>query len=397
VARKSLAYRGTTVAIGLSIAPRPPWRTELPGERLVNQETPARRLRILCVCSASHWGGNEQWLSLAIAELAKRHEVYLCYGATELASRFGPCIEAFRAPLRGLWDIITIRRLGRFVRERGIELIIATKRTDYVVCGALSRTLGIKNVLRLGITRRLWIPIWHRLVYGYLNDGIIVNAERTRETLLDRLRISPAKVRTIRNGVALRRPRPEPATRAGAQFRITSVGSLIRRKGHRELIQAVALLPSEARAAVELEILGAGREDAHLRALIRRLGLERQVRLRGHQLDPLPYLATSQLFVLLSSNEGISNALLEAMALGIPVLTTRAGGHAEFLRDGDNGYLVENRRPQAVAGKLEAILRDGGREQVGARGYETVCDQFRLEAMGAELERFLLEVVSPLG
>jgi glycosyltransferase involved in cell wall biosynthesis len=369
---------------------------ELPGERMVNQETPARRLRILCVCSASHWGGNEQWLALAMAELAKRHEVYLCYGAAELAARFGPGIEAFRAPLRGLWDIVTIRRLGRFVRERGIELIIATKRTDYVVCGTLSRILGVKNVLRLGITRRPRMPIWHRLVYGYLNDGIIVNAERIRETLLDHLCIRPAKLRTIRNGVAVRQPRPEPPARVGAQFRITSVGSLIRRKGHRELIQAVALLPAEARAAVQLEILGAGREEARLRALIRRLGLEQQVWLRGHQLDPAPYLAACQLFVLLSSNEGISNALLEAMALGIPVLTTPAGGHAEFLRDGDNGYLVESRWPQAVAGKLKAILQDDRREQVGARGYQTVCDQFRLDTMGVELERFLLEVISPL-
>jgi glycosyltransferase involved in cell wall biosynthesis len=370
-------------------------RSESPGKRLLNQETPTRRLRILCVCSASHWGGNEQWLSLATAELAKRHEVYVCYGAAELASRFAPGIEAFQAPLRGVWDIVTIRRLGRFVRERGIELIIATKRTDYVVCGALSRILGIKNVLRLGITRRPWIPIWHRLVYGCLNDGIIVNAERTRKTLLDHLPIRPAKVRTIRNGVAVMQPIPEPPTRVGAQFRITSVGSLIRRKGHRELIQAVALLPAEVRAAVQLDILGAGREEVQLRALIGSLGLERQVWMRGHQIDPAPYLAACQLFVLLSSNEGISNALLEAMALGIPVLTTPAGGHAEFLRDGDNGYLVESRRPQEVADKLKAILKDDRREQVGARGYQTVRDQFRLDSMGAELERFLLEVAAP--
>jgi glycosyltransferase involved in cell wall biosynthesis len=330
-----------------------------------------------------------------MAELAKRHEIHLCYGAAELASRFGPGIETFGAPLRGLWDIITIRRLARFMQERDIKLIIATKRTDYLVCGALSRILGIKNVLRLGIARRPWIPIWHRLIYGYLNDGIIVNAERIRETLLDHLPIRPVKVRTIRNGVAVSRPIPEPAARMGAQFRITSVGSLIRRKGHRELIQALALLPAEARAAVQLEILGAGREEARLRALIRRLGLERQVWLRGHQLDPTSYVAACQLFVLLSSNEGISNALLEAMALGIPVLTTPAGGHAEFLGDGDNGYLVESRRPQEVADKLEAILQDGRREQVGARGCQTVRDQFRLDSMGAELERFLLEVAAP--
>lgn len=361
----------------------------------VNQEMSARRLRILCVCSASHWGGNEQWLSLAMAELAKRHQVYLCYRAAELAPRFAPGIEGFRAPFRGLWDIVTIWRLGRFVRERGIELTIATKRLDYVLCGALARILGTKNVLRLGIARRPWMPIWHRLVYRHLNDGIIVNAERSREILLEYLRIKPTKVRTIRNGIAVTRPRPEPAARPAAQFRITSVGSLIRRKGHRELIQAIALLPVGVRAAVQLEILGGGREQARLRELIRHFGLEQHVWLRGHRPDPTPYLAASQLFVLLSSNEGISNALLEAMALSIPVLTTRAGGHAEFLRDGDNGYLVDGRRPPEVADKLQAILQDSRRAEVGARGYETVRDGFRLESMGEELEQFLLEVAAP--
>jgi glycosyltransferase involved in cell wall biosynthesis len=356
---------------------------------------PARRLRILCVCSASHWGGNEQWLSLAMAELAKRHQVYLCYRAPELAPRFAPGIEAFRAPWRGLWDIVTICRLGRFVRKRGIELTIATTRLDYVVCGVLARVLGIKNFLRLGIARRPWIPIWHRLVYDHLNDGIIVNAERIREILLDYQLINPTKVRMIRNGIAVRRPRPQPPAQSTTRFRITSVGSLIRRKGHRELIQALALLPVGTREAVQLEILGGGREEARLRELIRHLGLEQHVRLRGHRPDPTPYLAASELFVLLSSNEGISNALLEAMALSIPVLTTRVGGHAEFLRDGDNGYLVDSRRPREVADKLQAILQDGRRQEVGARGYETVRDGFRLDSMGEELEQFLHEVVAP--
>jgi hypothetical protein len=185
---------------------RPSGRRSESAREGMNEEMPARRLRILCVCSASHWGGNEQWLSLAMAELAMRHEVYLCYRAPELAPRFPRAIEAFQAPFRGLWDIVTIRQLGRFIRELRIDLTIATRRLDYVVCGALARIMGIKNVLRLGIIRRPWMPIWHRLVYGRLNHGIIVNADGIREVLLDYLPIKPAKVRTIRNGVAVTQP-----------------------------------------------------------------------------------------------------------------------------------------------------------------------------------------------
>jgi hypothetical protein len=91
------------------------------------------------------------------------------------------------------------RQLGRLIRELRIDLTIATRRLDYVVCGALARIMGIKNVLRPGIIRRPWMPIWHRLVYGRLNHGIIVNADGIREVLLDYLPIKPAKVRTIRS------------------------------------------------------------------------------------------------------------------------------------------------------------------------------------------------------
>jgi hypothetical protein len=86
--------------------------------------------------------------------------------------------------------------------------------------------MGIKNVLRLGITRHPWMPIWHRLVYGRLNDGIIVNADGMREVLLEYLPIKPAKVRTIRNGVAITQPRLQALAQPPAQFRITSVGPL---------------------------------------------------------------------------------------------------------------------------------------------------------------------------
>jgi len=92
---------------------------------------------------------------------------------------------------------------------------------------------------------------------------------------------------------------------------------------------------------MRLIILGDGPERPHLDALVNDLGIAPDVQLRGHERNPLPYFRRANLFVLPSRWEGLSNALLEALASGTPVVSSRCSGSVELLDSGRYGSLVD--------------------------------------------------------
>jgi colanic acid/amylovoran biosynthesis glycosyltransferase len=170
--------------------------------------------------------------------------------------------------------------------------------------------------------------------------------------------------------------RPESDT-----VRIVSVGSLIWRKGYEHALVSVNLLRNEG-YRVSYEIIGDGPERQRILYTILDLGLEDCVTLTG-SLSPDDVRARLQhadVFLLSSLSEGISNAALEAMACGLPVVTTDCGGMREAITDGVEGIVVPVRDPAAMA---EALVRLGGdpvfRNQMGERGRERVLEDFTLQ------------------
>jgi glycosyltransferase involved in cell wall biosynthesis len=116
--------------------------------------------------------------------------------------------------------------------------------------------------------------------------------------------------------------------------------------------------------------------------MIKSLGLEKNVRLLGFIGDPVPLLKMSDAFCLLSRSEGFCNALLEAMACGVPSVVTRVGGNPEAINDGENGFLVPVEDDSVAAERLLNLLRDPERStQIGERGRNSVQTRFSAEAM----------------
>ena len=188
-------------------------------------------------------------------------------------------------------------------------------------------------------------------------DGIITVCEALKASLLS-LGADADKIRVLRNGVDLAKFRPgdRAAARARLGFSGTmllSVGNLIPLKGHDVAIDALAHLP-EARLA----IVGDGPEHARLRAHARRIGVAERVRFFGrvpHEELPDIYRAADVL-LLMSSNEGLANVLLEAMACGTPVVATAAGGTPEVVTTAVAGELVHARTANAVVQAIARLL-----------------------------------------
>jgi glycosyltransferase involved in cell wall biosynthesis len=174
---------------------------------------------------------------------------------------------------------------------------------------------------------------------------------------------------------------------------VVSVARLSPEKDLRTLLRAAALAARDF-PGLRLEIAGDGRCLVGLRWLAGELGLGERVTFLGEVRDVPALLARAALFVLPSRTEGISLTLLEAMARGLPLVTTRVGGNPEVVADGETGLLVPPGQPHELAAAMLSLLRDPDRgRRMGLAGRRRVEAHFEIRQMVAryeELYRWLL-------
>ena len=156
-------------------------------------------------------------------------------------------------------------------------------------------------------------------------------------------------------------------------------------KGHAELFQALAQVRS--RYPLRCLVIGGGRRQPEMVALVRELSLTPFVNFLGHRDDIPDLLAALDIFVLPSHSEGISRSLLEAMAAGLPVVVSDVGGSPEVVRSGVNGLLIPARDPSALARALLRLLSDPALGQkLGSAASQQVAANFSLDRVGTGIK-----------
>jgi glycosyltransferase involved in cell wall biosynthesis len=144
-----------------------------------------------------------------------------------------------------------------------------------------------------------------------------------------------------------------------------------------------------------LLLVGDGPQRAELEQQVATAGLGDRVTFLGAVADPVLYYQTANVFVLPSASEGLSNAMLEAMACGLPVVVTAVSGAADVVRDGKNGKLVPPNKPNALAEILIELIEDvEQRLELGDQARRTVARHYSMEAMGARYEQLYLALLS---
>jgi colanic acid/amylovoran biosynthesis glycosyltransferase len=163
-------------------------------------------------------------------------------------------------------------------------------------------------------------------------------------------------------------------------FRVVMTGTLIWRKGHEWALSAIRLLRDRG-VQVQFDIIGDGPDRQRVLYTLHDLGLENCVRLHG-PLDSkavLSRLQQADAFLLSSLSEGLSNAVLEAMACGLPVVTTDCGGMREAVADGVEGFVVPVRNAEAMASALQVLAGDRRlRVRMGHAGRARIVREFGL-------------------
>jgi len=152
------------------------------------------------------------------------------------------------------------------------------------------------------------------------------------------------------------------------------VARLVPQKGLDLLIRAFASLPEPVRAGWRLVLVGDGPEGNTLQSLAQQHGISVQVVFEGFQSDPLRYMQRASIFALPSRFEGMPNALLEAMAAGLPsVVSDASPGPLEMVSDGCQGLVVPNENVKAFAEALQQLMGDQAlRERMGAEARTTL-------------------------
>ncbi len=219
--------------------------------------------------------------------------------------------------------------------------------------------------------------------------AVICNSRMVRDEIRNWFRIADDKLRVIYSGVDtaafhpdLKAHRGEIRARHGIPEDATLflfVGSGFERKGMATLLQALALQSGES----FLLVVGRDRKLARFRAQARRLGLARRVLFIGPQQDVKPYYGAAEALVLPTLYDPFPNVALEAMASGLPVLTSLKSGAAELIENGGNGFVCDALDVPALAAQLRAVTPESA-PAMGARARATV-EPMSLDRMSGEL------------
>lgn len=225
--------------------------------------------------------------------------------------------------------------------------------------------------------------LWRRLSFTFhsairwlaTHQGALieVNADAIRQELLEE-GVPDQAIHVVPNGLTIPEgPRPQPGAPIDSP-NIVAVFRLVPRKGCHVLLDALAMLPEQVR----LTIVGDGPERANLEAQAARLGLSQRVCFAGDQADIYPWLAAAHIFCLPSlRGEGLSNSLLEAMAVGLPCVGAATGGTPEVLLDEQCGLLVPPDDPPALAAALRRLTESATlRQQLGDAGRQRFQECF---------------------
>jgi sugar transferase (PEP-CTERM/EpsH1 system associated) len=240
------------------------------------------------------------------------------------------------------------------------------------------------------VVRRLIAPLVHRFV--------TVSDDLLRWMTTD-VRVPAAKVVRIHNGVDTARFSAggfEDGRRAlglpKEDVVIGAVGRLDKVKDHMTLLEAFARIG--ARPGCRLVIIGEGRLRPALEARIDHDDLRGRVHLLGERSNVPELLKGLDLFAISSIAEGISNTVLEAMATGLPIVATRAGGNSELVEHGLNGMLVPVGDAHSLGDALAAYLADPAlRARHGRASRETAIEKFSLESMGKQYRDLYLSLL----
>ena len=290
------------------------------------------------------------------------------------------------------WGLRTMTALFRFVRSTPIDILHTYLFGFHLFAGLPARLLKVPVILSSRREIADWKKGRHRLVENWGNrfvDRVICCSEAARRWTMQTEKIRPVKLATIYNGVDTQRckaSREKSAVRSSLEIPpnaplIGTVANFSPAKGYPTLLAAAGEILKQCPSAYFL-FVGAGPLQKEMQEKASKLQGHDHIVFTGFRSDIPDLIAAMDIFVLASITEGFPNAILEAMAMGKPVVATRVGGIPEILQSGEEGVLVPPQDSAALAQAILFLLHDPkNASRLGARAAEKVRRDFTLVRM----------------
>lgn len=376
-------------------------------DRTVNPAEPVRLLKVMTLFAA---GGTEGQV-LNLVRRIDRTCFDLQFACLRKWGHFLEEIEQRNIPVTEYrvrsfytpWLALQQLRLAAQLRRQRIQIVHSYNFYSNVFAIPAAKLAGVPVIIASIRDQGVYLTRMQKLVQKLvcrLADHILVNAVSIRDWLLEE-GYQARKISVIRNGIDLDRFH-RTGNRSGLRAEwglpeqaplVLMLSRLNPQKGVDDFIKAAAMVKLQlphVRFLIIGERLrlhkGVFEQDAgyhnYLRQLCVNLGVADSVVFTGHRSDVPEFLAEGAVSVLPSQSEGLSNTLLESMAAGLPIVTTRVGGNAELVEDGVNGILVPPQSPATLAQAIIRILSDPAlAHRFSVESRARACRFFSMERM----------------
>ncbi len=297
--------------------------------------------------------------------------------------------------------VVRLMRLRSWMKRERFQMVQTFLREANVVGPILAWMAGVPVVLGHRRNTNHWMGLGYSWAQWFANrfaTRLLANSERVKESVVRLEGVTAEKVEVFYNGIEVARFAPDPAARSRVrqQFGLKEQDLLI---GAVATLRPIKGIPDFVRAAqqvaaadprVNFMVVGDGPFREAFTQDIQTAGLTGRFHLAGGQEDVVPYLQAMDIAVSASLAEGFSNAILEFMARGLPIVATDVGGNREAFGE-DGGILVPPAKPDELAAAISRLVSDPAlRASLGAAAHARACTLFHSE----KADRIYLEYVA---
>lgn len=375
-----------------------------------------KKIKILYLTTSSHLAGTEKMIYELVNRINKESfEVSVCTLKDDdgdlLSKLKEKGIQTRTLNLNSKWQFLKALKLVKIIRGFKPDILQSFLFFDNI----LARIFGKICRVPIIISGQRNVEIYRSKIRNFfdkltisLANFVISNTEAGKKILIEREKVQASKIFVIPNGIDLGKVPPSltkeekenlfkkilPTTHYLLPTNILGfVGYLTEQKGLKYLLQAFSQLKEEIKKKTILLIIGDGPIKNDLGNLSQELKIQNNVFFLSHKKEAIDYMPLFDVFCLPSLWEGQPNVILEAMALGLPIVATGVGGVPEMIKDKGNGILVSPANSKALSEAIEFLLKNEEEREKIAQAALNSVKKYDIKTMVTRYENFYCSLI----